>query len=546
MNAGLDSLSVSHPHKTEIRLVAKDLSRVDLFPILESLMPVKFCSGDEIGSASGGEILVGEMAGRAERNGAPHVSSLTLPESGRLAEPGKLTRIKVQFADHADVPFPFRGRSLSVKVAATPGVLVLRERDRVLAETEQGPVWSVSRANGATHFRSAAALPVIPSSGSLCDVLNGERFLEILPVLHFLRCVSGDYSYESPALRAQFMFDDPNLHWPRYGCVGYRETATRAERENYHVSFATIPLDAWYVHGRTAEIFRNHPTRLSLCVHGNDHTKRELAQHQSQSARVSLLRQALRRIEGLERKAGVPVSRVMVPPHGACLHEMLEELPRIGFEAACISHGSLRAHNKTRPWTRSLGYLPAEMIGDCPVLPRWALANSTENTVLLAAFLRQPIILRGHHQDLKNGIELLDGFARIVNGLGNVIWSNMTEISQLNYFSRVDGNTIRLRPLGRKLTVHLPESVTGLLIEPPVQPKWDTWRITTADGATTKARSEERISLPGQGKRPVTIQTVPPAVGQSEDPGKPLAATAFLRRLLTEGRDRLIGAQGRN
>src|SRR5262245_19147313 len=124
-------------------------------------------------------------------------------------------------------------------------------------------------------------------------------------------------------------------------------------------------------HGGAAEIFRRNSRRLSFCVHGNNHTKRELAQPYSDGERVSLLQQAIRRIETLERKAGVEVSRVMVPPHGACSHEMLEELPQRGFESACISHGSLRAHNRQRPWVRQLGYLPSEMIRNCPVLPRW-------------------------------------------------------------------------------------------------------------------------------------------------------------------------------
>src|ERR1019366_8149913 len=111
--------------------------------------------------------------------------------------------------------------------------------------------------------------------------------------------------------------------------------------------------------------------------------------------------QAIHRIERLERAAGCEISRVMAAPHGACSDAMLQEMPGCGFESAAISHGSLRAHNKGKPWARSLGYLPSEIIQGCPVLPRWGMTGNTYNTILLAAYLGQPMILRGHHADLR-------------------------------------------------------------------------------------------------------------------------------------------------
>ena len=147
---------------------------------------------------------------------------------------------------------------------------------------------------------------------------------------------------------------------------------------------------------RNRRIFREHPERLSLSVHGNNHTKRELGRAYSEDREGrSYCRQAIQRIERFERRTGLAVSRVMVPPYGACSEEMLAALPRYGFEAACISHGSLRFHNKTRAWTKNLGFLPSEMIEGCPVLPRWGLTGPTTNSILLAAFLKQAIILQG-------------------------------------------------------------------------------------------------------------------------------------------------------
>ena len=225
------------------------------------------------------------------------------------------------------------------------------------------------------HFRSAFPLPVVPATGCLQDVLNGQCFLGMLPLFHWLREVCKNDKYEGPALRACFIIDDPNLHWPRYGFVDYQEIATHAAKENYHVSFATIPLDAWFTHKGTAEAFPGcSSNRLSLGVHGNDHIKTGTCPP------VLFIRNGFHflpnpsnAIERLEKNTGLQVSRVMVPPHGACSEGMLAEFPGNGFEAACISHGSLRAHNSARAWTKTLGYLPCELIlgfasGDAPLV----------------------------------------------------------------------------------------------------------------------------------------------------------------------------------
>ena len=98
-----------------------------------------------------------------------------------------------------------------------------------------------------------------------------------------------------------------------------------------------------------------------------------------------------------------------------------------------MSHGSLHFHNKGRPWTKKLGYSVAELIEGCPTLPRWGFSAHTTNTILLAAFLGQAIVLRGHQQELRDGVELLDQLARFINSLGPVSWSNLTDLSRMNY-----------------------------------------------------------------------------------------------------------------
>lgn len=531
---------VSVQHQVTVLSESERLPWLDLLPILERLLPVKFSLANRARARGVGEIIP-EAVAEAEQGGRiPSVSSLRVPQHESSARDGKLIDIQVRFADDLEVPFPFRGRCLRAKIAVQPRQLSLRNDEKALAVSDGRPVWSSFSRMGVKHFRSAFALPSVPPDSALHDVLNAERFLELLPLLHWVRELCAGTRYEGPPLRACFMFDDPNLHWPSYGHVDFRQIAEHAAKENYHVSFATIPLDGWFVHCESAHIFRSHPRRLSLLIHGNDHARRELARDYSHAERVSLLQQAVRRIERLEAKAGLRVCRVMVPPHGACSDEMLADLPRCGFEAGCISHGSLRAHNKTKSWTRELGYSASELIQGCPVLPRWGLSGNTSNTILLAAFLEQPIVLRGHQEDLRDGVDLLDQLARFVNSLGSVCWSNLTGLSRMNYLWRMDGSTLRLRPLGRKLTVHLPGGAETLVMQNPSHFDFGSWQIFREGGAPVEVRPSEIMSLGGMTNGAISVEPLTPLAVSAGNPSKLPPVTALFRRLITEGRDRFL------
>ncbi len=319
----------------------------------------------------------------------------------------------------------------------------------------------------------------------------------------------------------------------------------RAESRRWQLPrFLCNDTAGYLVHSRvaTAEIFRKHSKCLSLAIHGNDHTKRELGRVYSADERMFLLRQAIQRVERFERSTQLAVSRVMIPPHGACSEEMLATLPMCGFEAACISHGSLRAHNKTKAWTNYLGSLPSELVQGCPVLPRWGLAGDVTDKILRAAFFGQPIIIRGHHQDLRNGIELLDDLARVIHGLGKVTWSNLTDLARSNYQWRTNGTTLCLKPLGRKIVCSIPNGIQDLLIESSARGLSERWVVHGSNQSTTNAVVGQHIPLNPSVGNTLSIE-IAPRLEQSV-PKVPIRPRplALVRRFVTEGRDRFLSS----
>jgi hypothetical protein len=432
---------------------------------------------------------------------------------------------QVHFAADAQVPMPFRDQRLAVRLPVPLQCLILRPGERALATMSDGVLWSVLETATQTIYRTAMALERAQDIDSVVARADGDGILDWVPLLHFLSQANGPRQFEAPLLRACFIIDDPNLHWTRYGFVDYREIAADAARENYHVAFATIPLDAWFTHRASAEIFRRHRQGLSLLVHGNNHGKEELARVPNPSAGAMLLRQSLDRIAALEASSHLEVSRVMVPPHGACSSDVLALLPQHGFEAACISAGSLKAHNPGQAWTRSLGLMPSEMVHGCPVLPRWAFASGTPAALRLAAYLGKALILRGHHQDLRHGLDVFRAAARSINSIGPVRWGSLGDLARLNYRSRREGCKLQVQPLGVCVDVSLPDGIHDVTIE---------------GGAWAWQRDEARMNVAGQ-THTLHLQRASSAPPQRLIGASPprTRSSLVLRRLLTEARDRL-------
>jgi hypothetical protein len=488
-------------------------------------------------SAAKGVIILG-TPGASFASG--RVTSFAAPAADK-ADGHRCVETEVQFADEDEVAFPFRNRRVRTLVPQGHPPLAMEPFDKVLASTASGVLWSVRTTDGVPHYRSALPLLAIGEKQALSDVMGGKRFIENLPLMHFLFELS-TRKWHAPPLRATFIFDDPNLHWPTYGYVRYQDIAERAIRENFHVAFAAIPLDAWFTHQLTASIFRRHHHTLSLLIHGNNHGRHELAQAASASSTDALLCQAVRRIQHLESKAGLEVCRVMVPPHGACSGQTLAALPGAGFEAACISPGSLQAHSVDAAATPSLGFFPAENVDGCHVMPRSAFQDSAENAMLVAAYLGRPMILRGHHQDLKRGLDLLDGYARFINGLGKVEWLKLSSLARRSYRFSNDADVCTLEPRSQRVDFTVPPTAAHLRIAAGTDLAGDVTYTVAIDGRPVELADGERTSLAGTGApRVVSVITKPRQRCSDEKSARipRTAASLIVRRFLTEGRDRL-------
>jgi hypothetical protein len=435
-----------------------------LFEALGELYQVSFVPARDLRSVACDAVILMRAsrsdAMEAGRNGVRCLAFVT-----REASPSFTRSAPVELSSAPYLSPAFRGAALfdeSIEVFCGPQ---LHGDDEVLAHRGADLLWTRHLKGKAAVDVVRVAPPVLNKSEYLYSRFAKDRWFSLLPLLHFVKEFSG---WTVPPVRACFMLDDPNLHWPSYGYVKYEEITRDAEVHNYHVAFATVPMDGWFVHSLTSQLFRDCKSRVSLLVHGNNHTYRELAQASTPTKRVALAAQAFRRTERIERASGVQVARIMAAPHGACTEPMAQALLSTGFLAACISRGSLMVHNPDVVWPLCVGLTPAEFLGGgLPVIPRLPIQVPPHTLVRMAAFLGQPVILVGHHDDLAYGLGLFHDRAQLINSLEDVRWENMLAIARTNYWWRQCGGLLQIRMYSRSVQVTLPSSVTQILVDRP-------------------------------------------------------------------------------
>ena len=410
--------------------------------------------------------------------------------------------------------------------------------EQVLITKGEEVLWTCMPVGQSLLHRVALRPPDLKEDEYLYQYFQRDNCMRLLPLVHFLRHVG---PWKRPRLRACLMFDDPNLHWRTYGYVNFAELVDHARKHNYHASFATVPFDGWYVHPATAALFRENKDRLSLLIHGNDHTYAELAREYVNGESMSLAAQALRRIEKLEQKAGFEVARIMAAPHGGCSASMANSLAQVGFEAATISRWSLMNYNRTR-WCSTIGFNVAEVLGDAfPVIPRFKLAHEREVDIYLAALLEKPIIVVGHHDDLKDGLGIMAEFARRINSVGDVIWIDMKEMARSNFSIRMGGDAFHVKMHSRRIQVTVPECSTNVVVHRPwlddgqIEPL--RWRVNEGPWQNGEGSLNSIATRPGDRLDVVAIRPNACNIGEVPAPSRSLWPVA--RRGFCELRDRL-------
>jgi hypothetical protein len=516
-------------------------ARERLLVSLEQVLPVRFQARSP-GDVAGLDGLLVLAPPDPQEPATPCARLIAVPQ-----QPGASPRkgCTVQFTGEPQVPRPLRHLRLREEDDALDTPFEPVDGDMILATAEGRPVWWRRQAGAGTVHTSVFSPEELEDAEGLRDHLRIGRCMGLVALLQFLREVCAELDWGEQPLRASFVIDDPNLHWPSYGHIGYPQMVAQASRHGYHVALAMVPLDGWLANRQAVALVKENPAAVSLVMHGNEHVAQELGRLLDDSTAETALAHALRRVAAFERRSGLTVERVMVPPHEVCSTFALNAMFRLGFDGACI--GRRNPWNDQLPlpslrrWTL-LKWHPADFVEGLPIIPRYSITLSWEE-LALRAFLRQPLILFGHHWDFSEGLDLLAEAADYVNGLGDVQWGSVGEIARTSFLARQKEHALTVQMHCRHATIEIPPDVTVLEVRVPSIFDEPARRLDYGAGRITMARERSEWTSGA-------LQVAPGARVElklvSDAPLNPARVDArrptpwpLMRRALVEGRDRI-------
>jgi hypothetical protein len=366
-----------------------------------------------------------------------------------------------------------------------------------------------------------------------------ECFSGLVPLLFFLRhCRIG--LPVSPLRWANWIIDDPNLR-PRYGFLDIKGLARCVRETRMAASIAFIPWN----HKRTAKeivsLFKQDWPKLSICVHGCDHTGSEFST-KTMSAALPLIDLAFRRMAELKAETSLGFERVMVFPQGRFSREAMRGLRASEMLAAvntelvdCETGSGVRGRELLKPAIMSFGGFPLFMRRP---------AEEPSGNFALDLLLGKPCLVVTHHQYFEHGLKALQSDVDRLNSLEpELTWTNLERGVLSTYSVCSDpGRRCNVRLYSARTTVQPQTEETVLFTKPETDPENVEVFVNGTRLSCTAADGGLLFTVNGADKVPMTVEARASMNGSRPKPTQSrkyrLKVTA--RRYLTEARDNYL------
>ena len=413
--------------------------------------------------------------------------------------------------------------------------------------TINGTPWFLERRSehGTVFLWIGPELPVIRSPLRRAELFNPERLLThllgVLPIMFFFRHAFGARIWHSPVNFANLIIDDP----PVRDHYGFFSPARYLDALQDLPSATTVGFIPWYFRRSTAsaaEIFRSNQGRLSLCVHGCDHTDKEFGS--SDQARLTAkCRLALQRMEQLRLLTGVPCAAVMVFPQGHFSKAAVAALQETGFLAAIdstrlpvdLNDGEISISNLLQP--------AVTIYGGFPLFRRRYPRDVSISALDL--FIGRPALFVEHHGYFRDDHVACRQFVSGLNKLpGSVVWAPVEHIVSRACLQReLSPGTYEVLYYTREFILENRSDETRTYLLKKHEPLTELIESVLVDGKPTDyahgdARLSLSLTLPPHAAVTVRVKVNAPVYPSPPSAGSlPYRAGVWVRRSLCEIRD---------
>jgi len=343
-------------------------------------------------------------------------------------------------ADVPEICGPMSGMQVQAEISEDGVVFEVAPRDTVrgIIAANDAQAFLEVTCKGARFYLSACAetLDVASLSPTYFDVK--KHFCQAVPITMYVRSAFRDIWWSCPETNGCLIVDDPPLK-PRYGFLNFREALELMEKHNFSTTVAFIPWNCRRTNSRTVDLFQKRPDRLSICVHGSDHTSGEMAIRSTPHLN-GIIKTAEHRMELLHQRTALDYSRVMVFPQGAFSPETGRALKLNGFVAAVNTEIAPSNCAKNETTIADLWDVAIMKYGTFPIYTRRYLNHGIEN-MAFDGLLGKPCFLVAHHEIFReHGRDLVEFIARLNALKWNLRWRPLGDAIRCSYKTHNQSN----------------------------------------------------------------------------------------------------------
>ena len=372
------------------------------------------------------------------------------------------------------------------------------------------------------------------------DLPLADYFSRFLPYVMALRYFAGDACWRAVETHATVIIDDPLLH-STYGFLNFRSLVRTAEEHNFHAAVAFIPHNFRRSSRAIVRLFHDNQKRLSLCFHGNDHTRGEFALR-DRALLGNLLQVAANRMAIHQRRTGLACGPIMVFPQGRFSVEAMEVLASQDFSAA-VNSTPYPAHAKRTLTLRELAQPAVLSYGGFPLFLRRFVPITRAEDLAFDVFFGRPLFFVTHHQDFEHQEKLLGVIDQINQIASCVQWSSLDSATSHSLLRRqLPDGAVEYRGYARRVTI---PAASG------TESRFLTWSnecasvarvlVNGCPGSVVLSDGNPTIALGRNSGQATVVSLVSPHTGAHS--GKldlKWKAKAIVRRRLSEFRDNYL------
>jgi hypothetical protein len=296
-------------------------------------------------------------------------------------------------------------------------------------------------------------------------------FAGAVPLVMYLKWSFHDICWTSEETSACLIIDDPLLK-PRYGFLDFRELLQLMNAQKFAMTIAFIPWNWRRTNRSTVATFQQNSDKLSICVHGCDHSRGEFATR-SADLLDKMLKTAKHRMNSLLERTALHHDQVMVFPQGAFSPEVGLALKGNGFVAAVNTDVAPANKDFNETTIADLWSIANLRYGGFPIFTRRYINHGIENFAF-DGLLGKPCFIVGHHEVFRDhGGKLLEFVGKIKSLKWNLCWRTLGSAVCHSYSIQRSDGTIKVKMFAERLMIEnkevMPRQITVLKEEADVR-----------------------------------------------------------------------------